>query len=100
CSHRDLHSFPTRRSSDLISCTVSPALLTADRAESIAPPTTSLVLSTAFPITSRVLSTALPTALRVASIALLIASCALPTVASRRSEEHTSELQSRFDLVC
>src|SRR6266513_5669014 len=26
--------------------------------------------------------------------------CASPTSRGRRSEEHTSELQSRFDLVC
>src|SRR5207249_10478544 len=27
-------------------------------------------------------------------------SCVLPGIAPDRSEEHTSELQSRFDLVC
>src|SRR5207237_9919900 len=54
--HRDLHSFPTRRSSDLrsptISCSSSPASIT------------------------------------------------LFGIACRRSEEHTSELQSHLNLVC
>src|SRR5580700_8258967 len=59
--HRDLHSFPTRRSSDL---------------------------------------PALPVAL--VATALLDAGDAALSASSRavRSEEHTSELQSRRDLVC
>src|SRR5206468_12778209 len=61
--HRDLHSFPTRRSSDLVPSTVvrvlrcSPAMMMA--------PTTAIII-----------------------------------IAGERSEEHTSELQSRSDLVC
>src|SRR5699024_12419396 len=58
--HRDLHSFPTRRSSDL--------------------PFSSLV--------SEVTSSAKTC---ISGLAFFIAT---------RSEEHTSELQSRFDLVC
>src|SRR5437868_11323972 len=55
--HRDLHSFPTRRSSDLGS------MSTKNRSS---PP-----VATFFQVLEK-----------------------------RRSEEHTSELQSRFDLVC
>src|SRR5438067_7176591 len=62
-AHRDLHSFPTRRSSDL-------------------------------PV-----SIPVRTAARMKSLALAIGCVQTETIASR-SEEHTSELQSRFDLVC
>src|SRR5437868_12263273 len=64
--HRDLHSFPTRRSSDL-----APHVPAGPR-------------------------------LAVAIVAVAIAyHFSLSTLASEwRSEEHTSELQSRFDLVC
>src|SRR5699024_12416488 len=66
---RDLHSFPTRRSSDLLSRRPPRS---PDR-----PPTWVLTPSRGpfwpHPCSPR---------------------------ASRRSEEHTSELQSRFDLVC
>src|SRR5437868_13424226 len=58
-AHRDLHSFPTRRSSDL----------PAARDRRAAPP---------------------PHGLRGRA----------DLHGGRRSEEHTSELQSRFDLVC
>src|SRR5437868_7478237 len=65
--HRDLHSFPTRRSSDL-----NPR---------------------------RIVVGALVGAILVA---LLFGSGAFVSMPTRdyRSEEHTSELQSRFDLVC
>src|SRR5438309_11127661 len=61
--HRDLHSFPTRRSSDLLyGCTVPASMSKPWRWSSF---------SSARPYTCR---------------------C--------RSEEHTSELQSQFHLVC
>src|SRR5690349_25168477 len=63
--HRDLHSFPTRRSSDLGWCRS-----TSD----------GWTRTSSFPSTS----VAEPTSRTVIS----------------RSEEHTSELQSRRDLVC
>src|SRR5437868_14634549 len=65
--HRDLHSFPTRRSSDLISVATRAALPR--------------------PVRSQAEST----------VARLATAAATPSI---RSEEHTSELQSRFDLVC
>src|SRR5699024_12730038 len=80
--HLDLHSFPTRRSSDL-----SP-----DRARCPSPgrsiPTAAAhtPASTASPAAPIATSTSTPA----------------PTSNARssRSEEHTSELQSRFELVC
>src|SRR5207247_11062776 len=64
-THPDLHSFPTRRSSDLVKVSVAEVIGEAN--ESVRVPA---------------LKTILPPA-----------SCV-------RSEEHTSELQSRVDLVC
>src|SRR5438445_2725022 len=66
CDERDLHSFPTRRSSDLSSA--SPACLIGGATASAK---------------SRGLGATSPTQWR-----------------RRRSEEHTSELQSRQYLVC
>src|SRR5436309_10033990 len=63
-NHRDLHSFPTRRSSDLAS-----------------------FLHVVYNAWGR----ALPLGLRV---------CPTHPRATSRSEEHTSELQSRENLVC
>src|SRR5699024_12719486 len=72
---RHLHSFPTRRSSDLANTTS----LIAD------PPNIRLKL--------------MPTSVITGMIAFLRAWTQIITI-SFRSEEHTSELQSRFDLVC
>src|SRR5699024_12878960 len=74
CYHLDLHSFPTRRSSDL---------------------------SSKEPGARTTVGSAMP-----ASAAPRSAPASRPSmtcwcqVAATRSEEHTSELQSRFDLVC
>src|SRR5207249_11068794 len=71
--HPDLHSFPTRRSSDLPS-TASPLGGTKRTSGSSSVPAL----------------TSTPARMARASRAVWPA----------RSEEHTSELQSRFDLVC
>src|SRR5206468_10574005 len=97
---RDLHSFPTRRSSDL-----GAALL-------MAPLLLFLVLAYAWPFLGVVKwSFTLPTPGLGQYHALLtdqlvqsvfirtLRIAAIVTVVSR-SEEHTSELQSRSDLVC
>src|SRR5690606_41994544 len=76
---RDLHSFPTRRSSDL----------------------SRLTPSSAFRCPSRRFSRAcrsLPT--WMARMALRPHSTRAMWLSTRRSEEHTSELQSRENLVC
>src|SRR5207248_10133825 len=75
-AHRDLHSFPTRRTSDLSSA--------CPRAESswckaLARMPGSWTLATASSRRSRSNRT---------------------TIRDERSEEHTSELQSPYDLVC
>src|SRR5438105_6674578 len=83
--HRDLHSFPTRRSSDLLSLRVGgPAELLLERADgtrcSIHPLWLRERCKDATSIDAR-------TQQRLQDPSL-------------RSEEHTSELQSRVDLVC
>src|SRR5690606_41049297 len=79
--HRDLHSFPTRRSSDLaarmISGPIAQSWSSAGRAGRIS--------------RSRLLP-------RVARPRLELLEDLLPR--QLRSEEHTSELQSRENLVC
>src|SRR5438309_8761443 len=74
---RDLHSFPTRRSSDL-------SLRLRDMASHFSEGTK----PSAWVV--RVYSTTLTSKNPLAS----------STALSRRSEEHTSELQSQFHLVC
>src|SRR5699024_12802170 len=64
-AHRDLHSFPTRRSSDLVN----------------------LFLRRSTPMCNENKDTARKEESHA-------------EVTDSRSEEHTSELQSRFDLVC
>src|SRR5687767_15557140 len=68
--HRDLHSFPTRRSSDLLATPPSPSWATIRPSSSASPSTRP--------------SPMLPAA----------------SACSARSEEHTSELQSLAYLVC
>src|SRR5439155_25436815 len=86
-AHRDLHSFPTRRSSDLIGRgkvrdiyavgNDKMLIVTSDRLSAF-----DVVLSDPIPDKGRVLN-------EMASFWF-----------STRSEEHTSELQSRGHLVC
>src|SRR5947207_11767677 len=75
--HRNLHSFPTRRSSDLEKISISSAFAMA----------TTVYGEASFPATPP------------ASIQLVRPSSSIPP-AINRSEEHTSELQSHSDLVC
>src|SRR5690349_24140714 len=73
--HRDLHSFPTRRSSDLFDATVTAELLVGTG------------VNARYGTWIRVTQEQTPHPWHL-------------VVASLRSEEHTSELQSRRDLVC
>src|SRR5207249_10836874 len=77
--HRHLHSFPTRRSSDLATRSADRRRLLGTRCH----PQRHAASRRGSPDPSRRRATALR----------------LPPVGVR-SEEHTSELQSRFDLVC
>src|SRR5204863_8476947 len=79
CPHRDLHSFPTRRSSDL-----SGSTFTLYLPQTYVGPSVSAVSVTDSPS---------------ASISPQPGSF-LSVRVPERSEEHTSELQSRRDLVC
>src|SRR5207249_11276563 len=76
CAYLDIHSFPTRRSSDL--------------SRSCRSRTTRRWLMLAVARSSRS-----PCFRRRSS-----ATASFSSTPKRRSEEHTSELQSRFDLVC
>src|SRR5206468_12308888 len=76
--HRDLHSFPTRRSSDLHGLPGTTRPSSPGTTPTIRAPCSKSAIRPPF------------------SIALAAAICwPVP-----RSEEHTSELQSRSDLVC
>src|SRR5699024_12653920 len=77
--HRDLHPFPTRRSSDL---------------EVVEPPARALTPSNSSrsPNGHRTIAVTVAVVLRLGWLSTWSS--------SHRSEEHTSELQSRFDLVC
>src|SRR5262249_58434052 len=80
-AHRDLHSFPTRRSSDLI---------------------TQRVAGGPAPVRNRIFVQPCELGRRlVVQLARGAAqACRAPVVLRARSEEHTSELQSLTNLVC
>src|SRR5699024_12881412 len=79
-AHQYLHSFPTRRSSDLILITLLPAI--------------NLVIINSESAGIKVTWTPVNTPRFVKGAITFL------NIINRRSEEHTSELQSRFDLVC
>src|SRR5699024_12435046 len=81
--HRDLHSFPTRRSSDLQDVPLLPGVFF-------------------FPATRSVYDAVLTWIFRVLILLSPLSGFQPPSSFEfrDRSEEHTSELQSRFDLVC
>src|SRR5437868_8841771 len=78
--HCDLHSFPTRRSSDLSS---TPSSLASARDSATMPISGTPGCGCLVPWKNR-----------------RTLSCFSLRREARRSEEHTSELQSRFDIVC
>src|SRR5699024_12339287 len=88
-AHPALHSFPTRRSSDLTVVSEPP-----DRRERPA------VTTTGETPTSPPSRAGAGAAAKAAEIARTERPRILLTAVLGRSEEHTSELQSRFDLVC
>src|SRR5206468_12249130 len=90
-SHCDVHSFPTRRSSDLDGA--GPA-----RAARRCPSTSATKVRRAMAMLRAMAmgAMAMPRAMAMGAMAMLRAR-AMPRA---RSEEHTSELQSRSDLVC
>src|SRR5207249_5621468 len=101
-AHRDLHSFPTRRSSDLSAYpqywnrnTLVVDLAAASGSGSI---TLKPAAGSAWPV--RLAFRVTPGSVGLLSVRgdqrLVIP---ITPAAGKRSEEHTSELQSRFDLV-
>src|SRR5207249_7138474 len=94
---RYLHSFPTRRSSDLEVRLSAPPPDWAKVIGALAPTVARLLAVVAELLVFAMLIAAAPAPLVVAlRFVVLVVSC----VVLPRSEEHTSELQSRFDLVC
>src|SRR5207249_8756104 len=91
CAHRYLHSFPTRRSSDLFGPKPSwyPSFLPFSPALLI------LWIPGLFRLTCYYYRGAYYKSFWADPPA-----CAVGSAQNDRSEEHTSELQSRFDLVC
>src|SRR5699024_11544684 len=83
--HPELHSFPTRRSSDLFGSYAVQCMHFANSPKQRAEQTRQSKLATAAHH-------------RALKFALFCQQ--LSQASSGRSEEHTSELQSRFDLVC
>src|SRR5206468_7229709 len=98
--HRDLHSFPTRRSSDLLIGTI--VLLFSDIPFfKLRHAITSLASPASSPTrTVTVAPSLMPT--EASSTSESTPASPMPSVTAtpiKRSEEHTSELQSRSDLV-
>src|SRR5206468_11049978 len=90
---RDLHSFPTRRSSDLLAT----ASVRTDGSSRFGPNNrygTFPAVSLGWVITQEPMLSGLS---RLGQIKLR---GSIGTTGNQRSEEHTSELQSRSDLVC
>src|SRR5207249_10944319 len=92
--HRDLHSFPTRRSSDLNSKSVRRIFCLA-YSSALAKISAVCVARTYGLVKNR--SPVTPSAATPLATCLVFST---PSSVRYRSEEHTSELQSRFDLVC
>src|SRR5262249_57315090 len=81
---RDLHPFPTRRSSDLVFINVCSCAGRATRR----------------PPLSNLWNVGPPTCRSISPVRLRIEPRASPGNRGKRSEEHTSELQSLTNLVC
>src|SRR5690606_41704685 len=94
CTHRDLHPFPTRRSSDLVFASIQTNQSSLQYGS----------LNTTYSISS--VDSAAP-AVRCANLkdSMAVSKQQARWISDRinaklRSEEHTSELQSRENLVC
>src|SRR5207249_10696556 len=100
CAHTDLHSFRTRRSSDLTTF-VSTAQLTASIAagDLLDGGTVTVTVLNSAPGGGTSAGQAFTINNPVPSLGALLPNL-VQVGSAGRSEEHTSELQSRFDLVC
>src|SRR5690606_40854601 len=95
---RELHYYPTRRSSDLNpeNITIDPIIRTDINCVQTSP---ELITITPVEEERRVCTTVQPESIGVAKVTRVETSC-MTTKPELRSEEHTSELQSRENLVC
>src|SRR5688572_17894603 len=92
----DLHSFPTRRSSDLCAASPAPERPRRARPQPVSPSSGAVCVAPALPF-----RIGLPTARDRRLAARLAAAARTPRILPEwRSEEHTSELQSQSNLVC
>src|SRR5699024_11989789 len=91
--HRELHSFPTRRSSDLVG--IGDGHSYVEPVQSLCVPGTQRAVSEQVDVVH-------PTGQPMLDHLVHLATDdeTGDVIADPRSEEHTSELQSRFDLVC
>src|SRR5207249_11706123 len=98
CDHRHLHSFPTRRSSDLFA-ELDRLHARGHRFTAISEERGEVAFgdSSGIVVVIDPLDGSLNARRTLPSHSLSLAVASGPTM---RSEEHTSELQSRFDLVC
>src|SRR5207248_8997572 len=95
CAYRDLHSLPTRRSSDL-NCDISDILISIQAV--ILKPAGKLRRSLLVGVIELLQS---PWTVGTGCMPVFTKTLAgAATPHSSRSEEHTSELQSPYDLVC
>src|SRR5206468_9596167 len=97
--HPQLHSFPTRRSSDLMTDALGNIASGLDGLATTFDPKAVGQVGKGLSATADYLDGKVAPAAEKAAMALEEAGKALKADASR-SEEHTSELQSRSDLVC
>src|SRR5207248_10026319 len=94
--HRQHPSFPTRRSSDL-----SPAITNSRRIVPMCAPVIRDTLESELPSSSIArMTSAFSTGSTCRPGIVRGVREDLPTLGALRSEEHTSELQSPYDLVC
>src|SRR5207249_9490531 len=98
-AHAELESFPTRRSSDLLTWVGSTVMGAAGSPMACSIPTLEehRPASSSFPEAHSVNSTRTELARPLDAARRTLPGSRSPFM---RSEEHTSELQSRFDLVC
>src|SRR5206468_11537680 len=100
CDHRYLHSFPTRRSSDLIKLVGLKMTISAWSRGRIFSRRRAQVRPPKPPPTTTTRARSAITGLRRFSFLSELWCLTLTATYANRSEEHTSELQSRSDLVC
>src|SRR5207249_11224469 len=96
--HRHLHSFPTRRSSDLAYAMTTPIVVLEDLSSSFDAFGRSWELTRG--ARGKVAGTIVVTWLISQFLPQVVIGSISGALGVARSEEHTSELQSRFDLVC